>query len=49
MSEMTEEEAFAIIFELAEQNALDPDDCEYDLIEMAKEQQEALMICRHMF
>ena len=46
---MTEEEAFAIIFELAEQNALDPDDCEYDMQEEATKQQEALVIGRRMF
>ena len=46
--EMTEEEAFAILFNLAEQNALDPDNCEFDLVEEAKKQHEALMICRHL-
>jgi len=45
---MTEEEAFAIIYELAEQNALDPDNCEYDLQGEAQLQQEALNIGRKM-
>ena len=45
---MTEEETFAIIYELAEQNALDPDNCEYDLQGEAQLQQEALNIGRKM-
>jgi len=46
--EMTEEEAFAIVFDLAEQNALDPDAIDWEQREECDRQQEALMICRRM-
>jgi len=43
---MTIERAFEIVYELAEQNALDPDYDDRDLKEEALEQQEALEMVR---